>query len=263
MMSAFSRLSDNDLSTLAAALRSGRLARPFDVAQLQRLLDHDLSTRTLEALEKYQEEAFSEAQLAAMLDLLIADRKQRKYADDVIDLVVTGPTGPGIANRDTKVVVRELFANAKRSVLVAGYAIYQGRAVFKALADRMMEVPELEVKMFLDIPRKVGEESNTTLLVHQFAHQFKNIQWPPDRPLPKVFYDPRSLEQLSRKKSALHAKCIVIDDEQLFVSSANFTEAAQHRNIEVGLLIRSHLIAKKLSEHFNSLVTNSKLVQAW
>jgi phosphatidylserine/phosphatidylglycerophosphate/cardiolipin synthase-like enzyme len=262
-MSAFSGLSNHDLNTLATALRSGRLARPFDVAQLQRLFDHSSALLTLEALEKYHEHAFTEEQLAAMIELLMADRKQRKYAEDVIDLVVTGPTGPGIANRDTKVVVRELFANANRSVLIAGYAIYQGRTVFKALADRMKDVPELEVKMFLDISRKLEENSNASLLVHRFAHRFKNKQWPQDHPLPHVYYDPRSLDQIAFKKSALHAKCIVVDDQHLFVSSANFTEAAQLRNIEVGLLIHSRSVAKKLSMHFHALIANRILLPAW
>jgi hypothetical protein len=46
----------------------------------------------------------------------------------MIDLVTTGPEPGGITNRDTSVVVRELFAHAKESVLVVGYAVYQGNA---------------------------------------------------------------------------------------------------------------------------------------
>lgn len=61
----------------------------------------------------------------------------------------------------------------------------------------------------------------------------------PDRRLPRVFYDPRALEMDSHKKACLHAKCIVVDRKEVFVSSANFTEAAQERYLEVGLLIHS------------------------
>jgi len=38
------------------------------------------------------------------------------------------------------------------------------------------------------------------------------------------------------------------------VSSANFTEAAQERNIEVGLLVRSPRLADQLTNHFDSLL---------
>ena len=71
--------------------------------------------------------------------MLRSERQARPCIADVIELVTTGPDVAGIAHRDTSVVVRELFANARESVLVAGYAIYQGQRVFQALADRDAE----------------------------------------------------------------------------------------------------------------------------
>jgi phosphatidylserine/phosphatidylglycerophosphate/cardiolipin synthase-like enzyme len=40
-----------------------------------------------------------------------------------------------------------------------------------------------------------------------------------------------------RPRAVWPAKCIVLDDARLFVTSANFTEAAPERSIEAGLLI--------------------------
>jgi phosphatidylserine/phosphatidylglycerophosphate/cardiolipin synthase-like enzyme len=40
------------------------------------------------------------------------------------------------------------------------------------------------------------------------------------------------------------------------VSSANFTEAAQQRNIEVGLRLRSTSVAGRIVRFFESLVTS-------
>ena len=54
-------------------------------------------------------------------------------------------------------------------------------------------------------------------------------------------------------RSSLHAKCVVVDTEHVFVSSAIFTEAGQERNIEVGLKLRSQLIAGQLIRHFRML----------
>ena len=45
-----------------------------------------------------------------------------------------------------------------------------------------------------------------------------------------------------------------MDDEQVFVSSANFTQAGQDRNLEVGLLVRSPVIAERLARFFEALV---------
>ena len=74
-----------------------------------------------------------------------------------------------------------------------------------------------------------------------------------DRPVPNVYYFTGSLEEAHEKRAAMHAKCVVVDDKDVFVSSANFTEAAHQRNIEVGLLIRSPTIATQLTQHFRSL----------
>jgi phosphatidylserine/phosphatidylglycerophosphate/cardiolipin synthase-like enzyme len=60
------------------------------------------------------------------------------------------------------------------------------------------------------------------------------------------------------KAAALHAKCVVIDEFDLFVSSANFTEAAQQRNIEVGLRLRSTMVAGRIVRFFESLVAGGR-----
>jgi hypothetical protein len=70
-----------------------------------------------------------------------------------------------LTGRDTIVVVRELFAHAQRSVLVVGYAIFQGQQVFRALADRMQELPQLQVRMFLDVQRGQGDTTAASELV--------------------------------------------------------------------------------------------------
>lgn len=57
-----------------------------------------------------------------------------------------------------------------------------------------------------------------------------------------MFYDPRALE-LEGPTGILHTKAVVVDDEVVFVTSANFTEAAPERNIEMGLLVHDPAVA--------------------
>ncbi len=52
---------------------------------------------------------------------------------------------------------------------------------------------------------------------------------------------------------------MVADDEAVFVTSANLTEAALDRNIEVGLLVRDHALAASLSSHFRGLIDRGLL----
>jgi len=247
-------LTDSDLQQLATALRSHRLNLPLTAVGINRLISHDVAQAVATELQQLADQGFDQEQLASMLTLLVTDRKHRANRGATVDLVTSGPEAPGIVNRDTSVVVRELFAVAEKSVLVAGYAVYQGQHVFRALADRMAARPNLGVRMFLDIQRGPGDTSAPMELVRRFANRFRTQQWPADRPLPEVYYDPRSIKPETAKRACLHAKCVVVDGEAVFVSSANFTEAAQERNIEIGLLVRSQRLGEQLVTHFNALV---------
>jgi phosphatidylserine/phosphatidylglycerophosphate/cardiolipin synthase-like enzyme len=127
----------------------------------------------------------------------------------------------------------------------------------------MEEKPDLEVEMFLDIPRPAGDGSPSAVLVSRFGQRFRESQWPRGHRLPRVYYDPRSVDAESPVRSSLHAKCIVVDGEQVFVSSANFTEAGQQRNIEVGLNIESPRLAGRLTRHFKHLHSHGLAARAF
>jgi phosphatidylserine/phosphatidylglycerophosphate/cardiolipin synthase-like enzyme len=80
---------------------------------------------------------------------------------------------------------------------------------------------------------------------------------PPPQP-PPTPPDPRALE-LEGPGGVLHAKALVVDDEAVFVTSANLTEAALDRNIEVGLLVRDRALALTVSSHFRGLIDRGLL----
>lgn len=252
MTSALCSLTSGDLSQLVGALRSGRIVPPFNPLVLRRYLPESMAALVAVDLQRLVASGMESSHLADCLELLCQDRRQRPVAEDLIDLVWTGPEAPGIMNRDTSVVVREMFRSAKVSVLVAGYAVYQGHVVFKDLAVRMDQSPGLKVHMFLDVQRPRHDPSSPSELVRIFAERFARSEWPGQR-LPEVYFDPRSLETDPVRRASLHAKCVVVDEEQAFVSSANFTGAAQTKNIEVGVLINSARFARRLIEHFEAL----------
>ena len=93
--------------------------------------------------------------------------------------------------------------------------------------------------------------------MRRFADRFWKTDWPGSS-RPTVYYDPRALE-LGGPGGVLHAKGVVTDDEAVFVTSANLTEAALDRNIEVGLLVRDSALAATLSSHFRGLIERGLL----
>ncbi|HEV3004502.1 MAG TPA: hypothetical protein VGX78_08565, partial [Pirellulales bacterium] len=180
-------LGDDDLRELAAALGAGRLRAPFTALGLGRIVPDCVAQNLANELQRLADGGMDGGQMSLVLHLLLADRARRPSFDDAIDLVTTGPDAPGVVNRDTSVVVRELFSAAQRTVLLAAYAVYQGQQVFRTLADRMQERPELQVRLFLDISRGPGDTTVASDFVRRFAERFKTRQWPRDRPLPEVF----------------------------------------------------------------------------
>jgi phosphatidylserine/phosphatidylglycerophosphate/cardiolipin synthase-like enzyme len=50
--------------------------------------------------------------------------------------------------------------------------------------------------------------------------------------------------------ASLHAKCVVVDGRWVFVTSANFTDRGQTRNIEVGVLLDDERLAAVLEAQF-------------
>jgi phosphatidylserine/phosphatidylglycerophosphate/cardiolipin synthase-like enzyme len=199
--------------------------------------------------------------LSACLELTADALSSRPPLEDLFDLVTTGPEAGGVANRRTAVVVSELFRGAEHSVLIAGYSVYQGQKIFQALGDRMMHRPELEVRLFLDVPRIQDDTSSADALIARFVQHFKRSQWPGGMPLPNVYCCGHRITQ-NEKPGSLHAKCIVVDGKHVFVSSANFTEAAQERNIEVGLLVQSGALAERVCRFFDALLDEHFFIRA-
>lgn len=263
MTDAFSGLSNTDLQTLIASLRSQRVVAPYSELQVSRIVPSGWSGVVVAGLNELDLLGLTPEQVAAVLELLVRDRQERKLPEPPIDLVTTGPETQGITNRDTSVVVRELFAHAQECVLVVGYAVYQGQRVFETLAKRMEESPELDVQFFLDISRPDGDTTASDIVVSRFTQRFRQSQWPVGCRLPEVYYDPRSISDEEPVRSSLHAKCVVVDRKHVFVSSANFTEAGQERNIEVGLSIKSPWLAERLIRHFRLLHEHGLVVRAF
>lgn len=91
----------------------------------------------------------------------------------------------------------------------------------------------------------------------RFADRFWGTDWPGSLQ-PSVYYDPRSLKP-EGPEGILHAKAVVTDEESLFVTSANLTEAALERNFELGLLVRDKALAASISSHFRVLIDRGLL----
>ena len=259
-MNEFEALNDLDQSSLiqiAVLLEANLLAPPFSALALRDLVAEAHTDSVAACLvELYRREA-SPPQIALMLRAFAAGREVDRDVSELVDVVVSGPDAAAAA-RDTGVVIRELFNKARERILAVGFAVHQGRTVFQALADRLDACETLQATLCLDVRREPTSTSHDIHIVSGFARRFIENEWPGAR-LPRLYYDPRSLAPVGSMRSALHAKCVVIDGSEALVTSANFTEAALERNIELGLHVNSPTVASQIEDHFHSLILNSHL----
>jgi phosphatidylserine/phosphatidylglycerophosphate/cardiolipin synthase-like enzyme len=168
------------------------------------------------------------------------------------DLAWSGPSVQGAGARDTRRVYEELLGSAQRSLWVSTYAFFDGPKAFEVLARRMDATPQLEVTLLLNIQRIRGDTTAADFLVRRFADRFWGQEWP-GASRPRVYYDARALEP-DAPGGVLHAKAVVADEEAVFITSANLTEAALERNIELGLVLRDRALALSIVAHFRGLI---------
>ena len=183
--------------------------------------------------------------------------EQARARSPTPDLVWSGPEVPGLHARDTRRVYEELLGSAERTVWASTYAYFDGPRAFATLAGRMDAIPELQATLLLNIQRRRGDTTAADQLVRRFADRFWTTDWP-GKARPRVYYDPRSLE-LEGPAGVLHAKAAVADGEAVFMTSANLTDAAFDRNIELGVLIRDRALAASVTSHFRGLIDREVL----
>lgn len=237
------------LRRLADALASGRLTTPLSAFALKRAASctNELAAEVL----RLSNEGTSPQHLAMFLGVA-ADAAEERAGQTSAELVWTGPEVPGTSSRDTAIVVPELWRSAKHDILMSTFVVHDVATVFLPLAERMDAVPGLRVRIFLNINRPPRDTALDSELLREFADQFRRA-WPGQR-RPEVYYDPRGLSADSAVRASWHAKCVVVDDDASFVTSANFTEWAHQRNVEAGVLVRSRSFNAQLRQQFDSLV---------
>jgi len=244
------------LAGLAQAFTSGRIGAPITRAVLAPHVPDEHLEAVVAVLSELERDGMHPRHIGRAVGLLVEERDAGQRMSDRVELVWSPPELDAIDARDTSVVIQELFRKATCSVLISTYALDQkGKAevLFGELAGCMDADPTLRVRLFANIERKYRDETPSATLVRGFATRMRDHVWPGVR-LPEMFYDPRSLDTEVRKRTCLHAKVIVIDGRWTLLTSANFTEAAQQRNIEAGVVIDDTRLAARMTRQFDHFV---------
>lgn len=203
----------------------------------------------------------SPALLAAFVDVLADSQAGTESALRSVMPVLSGPAVPGVSVVSTPSMVRGLFEEAKNRVLVSSYVFHEARDLLAPLAKRMDVDPNFEVIVVTDLSTRRQGNEPLAMLANRFRAQFLDKIWSGSR-APEIWHDPRGVQEPDRSKSGvMHAKTVIIDETAALVTSANFTEAAQSRNIEVGILLRHSVPVKTLGAFFEGMMATGYLVK--
>ena len=250
-------LSDAALTALATSVEAGWLCGGSPDSAFASLAGENGAAVGL-WLISVENAAFTPAQTARLLRSIIAGRHRDRVL--VPDLVVSGPDVPGVPTADTYAVVQSLFQEAQNEIVLAGYAFHNGKLLFERLAEQKKLRPELRIIFHVDVPRRAGDTTTSDDIILKYAQEFRTRHWP-WQPFPEVYFDPRALDTNSHTRASLHAKVVVVDRAKLFLSSANFAEAAQQRNIEMGILSHAAYLAEQVAAYFEGLRQSGQLTR--
>jgi len=242
-----SRLSLGTLRDLESAVKRGGLACPGGLTGLRAAGFGDYADALVVALRGLDRPA-----VLALLRAVVAEREHRPASS--LELVWTGPLTSQAAHRDTGIVMRQLFARAQREVIVGGFRFDAGAELFEPLHGAMRE-RGVKATVFLDIEGHAPTAAGGPAYARRRIAEFFSKNWPFGAPHPEVYYDPRTAVP-GPPWVSLHAKCVVVDERWSLVTSANFTDRAQTRNIELGVLIENEAFARSVTTQWRALIAS-------
>lgn len=214
-------------------------------------------------LNTWKEKGGNRATLLLAVEALLG-QMQKQPKPQEIELVWSGPDwGAGAQMRDQSVLIQQLVEQATRRLLLTTYAFYKGpfiEKLFHLIKARMIECPDLEVRLVCNINRQKKDQRLSEVIVQQFRDTTWKKLWKPlpNERTPSLFYDPRSVQL--NATAVCHVKAVVSDD-QLLVTSANLTDAAQLENFELGIHLQGRHHAQTTWEHFDQLIKNGALLK--
>jgi hypothetical protein len=140
------------MQSIAHALKAGRLRPPytaFAVAEWLPPYGRDLLAAELVSLQTC---GFTTTTLAMTLEALAEDAVARQRVIDQIQLVWTSPDEEGPHVRDTSIVVGQLLSEARQSLWISTYSIFNGQEVFLPIQEAWSFRPQLDVVLILNVP---------------------------------------------------------------------------------------------------------------
>lgn len=209
------------------------------------LLNRDAAWILSESFQKHSTATWSEIAAAMVaVDYLVGDNSS------LAEIIWTGPANGRFSVRRIDQVLYDLISNAKHRIILVTFAAHRVRH----LCDHLTQAVKRGIQLTLIVE---SEEESEGQLTRDAVAAFQNVPLTRSR----LYYWP--LAQRDRNAAGrpgkLHVKCAIVDDVAI-IGSANMTDDAFNRNMELGMLVREEATVRSLVEHFNELIRSGVLV---
>jgi cardiolipin synthase len=240
------------LKEVCRVVRSWPRDVPADqlMAELPATHNGDLAFQLRELIQLKREAMTWEA-LATSIEVCASVRSLWE-SEQQIELLWSGPSpANSVAARRIDQALYDMISAAKRDILIVTFAAYRIRLLTEALSLAIRR--RLCVRLILEF-----EETSQNQLSMDALKAF-----PTDLiGQAEIYYWPLGARQINElgRPGKLHAKVAIVDDQAL-MSSANLTDDAFNRNLELGALFSGGEIPGRLRAHFEDLISSGTLVR--
>jgi len=165
-----------------------------------------------------------------------------------VELVWTGPSNGIVPIRHTAQILKGLIDESKKRLFLVSFVAYNIVPILDAV-QRAIE-RGVDVSILLEQSKEHGGslDMDSVLMIRKKLPSVRIYEW--DRTHSEAFVSGR-----------VHAKCAAADGRLAFITSANLTEAALERNMELGVFFNGGDVPAHLQKHLESLVVSRQLKQ--
>lgn len=243
------------MATAGAFAELGRILTPpelrkliaaFEMGQSCSMAAKQLSGNKMQMVsDLFTETGLGEVSPRLRSGLCAALLAVREKTQAEIETVWTMPAGAQVAGLSTSAMFHEI-GKARESIVASTFNLQLNSAMVKAL--RAAAVRGVAVTLMATPGGEHGPANGMTQLGIQLSHEIPGCKLLTLAEAPDGSYQ------------VLHSKFVVVDSKWAFVGSANFSNAASYKNVELGLQVHSEALARKILRDVQAFQTQGVLV---
>lgn len=162
------------------------------------------------------------------------------------ELVWTGPVTPFVSTRRTEQALLEVITSAEKSLFLTSFVAYKVPSILKALTESAAK--GVRIIILLESSKDFGGSLDSDLIAAT------------KKALPSCEFAYWAVKEEEFEGGKVHAKIVLADEGLCLITSANITQHAMEKNIEVGVLLNGGSLVQNLSCHLRHLL-DLKIIQ--